>query len=295
MLAEYFDSPLRLQEIRGCPAGHLLEGFAKKLYQVGYAQRTARRHLRAAEHLVHWTGRGGIQVTGLEERFIERFSHHLNRCRCTRYGRSHRLELENGVRLFIGYLRRAGVLTTPINEESIEEPALLVSFGLWMRQQRGTCDATLYYYGLDIRDLLKDIGEDPAAFHAQILRNFVLERTQRCGWAAAKRCITAVRAFLRFLIADGKCAVGLDAAIPALAHWRLSTLPRYLQSEDVERVIASCDLTTSIGTRDRAILLLLARLGLRAGDIVQLHLGDIDWKGPASTLQGRAVVRHCCH
>jgi integrase/recombinase XerD len=278
MLAEYFESPLRIQEIRGCPDGHVLEGFTQELYQAGYAQLTARRHLRAAEHLVHWTGRRGIPVSALEERIIKEFSHHLNRCRCTGYGRTHRLELENGVRLFIGYLRRAGVLTTPINEESIEDPALLVSFDRWMRQQRGTCDATLYNYGLDLRDLLKHIGEDPARFHAQVLRNFVLERTQRCGWAAAKRCTTAVRSFLRFLIADGRCAAGLDASIPALAHWRLSTLPRYLQSEDVERVIASCDPTTPVGARDRAILLLLARLGLRAGDIVRLRLGDIDWK-----------------
>jgi integrase/recombinase XerD len=106
MLAEYFESPSRIQEIRGCPVGHLLEGFAQALYEVGYAQLTARRHLRSAEHLVYWNGRRGIPVTGLDERFIGEFSHHLNRCRCTGYGRSHRLELENGVRLFIGYLWR---------------------------------------------------------------------------------------------------------------------------------------------------------------------------------------------
>jgi len=158
MLAEYFESTSSIQEIRGCPAGHLLEGFAQALSEVGYAQLTARRHLRSAEHLVHWTGRKGIPVTGLEERFIGEFSHHLNRCRCPRYGRSHRLELENGVRLFIGYLRRAGVLSTGI-EEVIQEPALLVSFGRWMRQQRGTCDSTLYNYGLDLRELLKEAGE----------------------------------------------------------------------------------------------------------------------------------------
>lgn len=195
--------------------------------------------------------------------------------------------MENGVRLFIGYLRRAGVLATPIKEESIEQPALLVSFGRWMRQQRGTCDATLYNYGLDLRDLLKEVGEDPAAFHAQMLRNFVLEKTQQCGWAAAKRCITAVRTFLHFLIADGRCAAGLDAAIPALAHWRLSILPRYLQPEDVERVIASCDSTTQVGTRDRAILLLLARLGLRAGDIFRLRLSDLDWKEAGIRVAGK--------
>jgi site-specific recombinase XerD len=70
----------------------------------------------------------------------------------------------------------------------------------------------------------------------------------------------------------------LDGAIPVLAHWRLSSLPRYLPADEVERVIASCDLTLAVGKRDRAILLLLARLGLRAGDIVQLRLRDIEWK-----------------
>jgi integrase/recombinase XerD len=128
---------------------------------------------------------------------------------------------------FIDYLRRTGVLMGPIQEESIETPALLVSFGRWMRQQRGTCDATLQNYGLDLRNLLKVLGEDPARFDAESLRKFVLGRSQACGWAAAKRCTTAVRMFLRFLIADGKCVAGLDGSIPALAHWRLSSLPRY--------------------------------------------------------------------
>lgn len=288
MLAEYFVSPIRIEEIRRRPAGHLLEGFTQELHQAGYAQITARKHLRAAEHLVHWTGGRDIPVSSLEERFIEEFSQHLNLCQCPGYGRSHRLELENGARLFIGYLRRTGVRRTPIYQERNEKPTLLVSFDRWMRQQRGTCDATLCNYGLDLRDMLKKLGEDPARFHAQALRSFVLERTQRCGWATAKRCVTAVRAFLRFLIADGRCAAGLDASIPAFAHWRLSALPRYLQSEDVERVIASCDPSTPIGARNRAILLLLARLGLCAGDIVQLRLDDIDWKEAGIHVAGKS-------
>ena len=138
-----------------------------------------------------------------------------------------------------------------------------------------------------VRDLLKSLREDPDRFDAQSLRQFILDTSQRCGWAAAKKCTTALRMFLRFLIADGKCAAGLDASIPVLAHWRLSSLPRYLQSDEVERVIASCDPATPIGKRDRAILLLLARLGLRAGDIVQLRLGDIDWKEAGICVSGK--------
>lgn len=94
---------------------------------------------------------------------------------------------------------------------------------------------------------------------------------------AAKTCTTGLRMFLRFLVAEGKCQIGLDAAIPSIAHWRLSSLPQYMQPDEVESVIRTCDPCTHTGSRDRAILLLLARLGLRAGDIVEMRLSDIDW------------------
>jgi site-specific recombinase XerD len=93
--------------------------------------------------------------------------------------------------------------------------------------------------------------------------------------------------FLRFLVAEGRCPAGLLGAIPTLPHWRLTSLPRYLPPDDVERLIASCDLSSPTGKRDRAILLLLARLGLRAGDIVQMRLQDIDWKNAWIQVSGK--------
>ena len=80
---------------------------------------------------------------------------------------------------------------------------------------------------------------------------------------------------MRFLAARGACRPWLDQAVPMMPHWRLSALPRYLPTADVERLIASCDLTKPHGIRDRAILLLLARLGLRAGDVLDMRLDDI--------------------
>jgi site-specific recombinase XerD len=94
--------------------------------------------------------------------------------------------------------------------------------------------------------------------------------------------------FVRFLITEGHCAVGLDAAIPRVAHWRLAVLPRYLPPDDVERVIASCDPASPVGRRDRAILLLLARLGLRAGDVAHLRLRDIDWREAWIQVRGKS-------
>lgn len=279
MLSEFFDSAVRIHALRAGPAGGLFEGFAQALSQAGYAEITARRHLRAAEHFTYWADRRGTPVRSLSEQFVERFGRHLPRCCCPRYGRADRLNVLHGARVFLTHLEKAGIVVAPAVKRPVNDPALLTAFRQWMRQQRGTCESTLVNYGIHIRDLLRRLGEEPGRFEARSLRQFVMEASRERGWAAAKTCTTALRVFLRFLIAEGQCAPGLDAAIPVLAHWRLASLPRYLQEDDVERLIASCDPLLPVGRRDRAILLLLARLGLRAGDIVQLRLQDIDWKG----------------
>lgn len=279
MLSDFFESVARIDALRGGPGGAFLEEFAQALSQAGYAEITARRHLRSAEHFVYWLDRQGTPMRSLTEQSLERFGQHLRRCRCRHYGHSNRLNVLHGARLFMRHLQDAEVIRIPVAERSVHDPDLLIAFCDWMRQQRGTCKSTLYSYGIHIRALLRRLGDEPDRFDARSLRQFVMEGSQECGWATAQMRTTALRMFLRFLTAEGKCAAELAAAIPTLAHWRLASLPRYLQEEDVERLIASCDSASAVGKRDRAILLLLARLGLRAGDIVQLRLHDIDWKG----------------
>lgn len=278
MASAFFESAARVHALRAGPAGALLDGFADALSDAGYAQITARRHLRAAEHFTTWAARNGLWPSGVTEQTVARFKCHVPRCRCRRYGRADR-SLLYGVRLFVRHLEEAGAISAATIASPVSEPALLCAFREWMREQRGTCDATVDNYGIHIRELLTRVGEKPDKLDARTLREFVLKGSQTCGWAAAKKRTTALRMFLRFLIAAGHCASVLDGAIPVLAHWRLASLPRYLPEDDVESLIASCDRTSPVGTRDRAILLLLARLGLRAGDIVQLRLSDLDWKG----------------
>ena len=120
-------------------------------------------------------------------------------------------------------------------------PPLFVDFCGWMRQHRGTRDTTLNTYRRTIVDALQALGGDPQGFEATGLRAFVLDRASRHGRSQAKVVITALRAFVRYLVANGQCRVGLDAAIPTTAGWRLSALPRYLPAADVERVLATCD------------------------------------------------------
>ena len=278
MFEKFFDSPSRIQSFRDSPWSSLLEGFANELYRTGYAKKTGRGRIRAAEYLLYWINLEGIEISSLTEKFLERFDRHIAQCQCPQYSCIYRVRLLIGARLFLKYLRSAGVITAPIIDSTDYDPVLFVEFCQWMHNQRGISESTLSQYSLPIRDLLKRFGEDPFRYEARSLREFVLQKSQQNGWGASKTCTTAIRMFLRFLIAEGKCAPGLDEAIPVLAHWRLSSIPRYLQPEEVERIIDTCDLNLSVGRRNRAILLLLSRLGLRAGDIVKLSLEDIDWE-----------------
>lgn len=279
MLIHYYQSENFVEQLRNGPAGPYIDGFADALWEAGYAEITARRHIRAAQHLIHWAQFQHVPLAKMEDAQVKRFKRHLPRCRCPSYGCSDRHGLVRGAYLFLEHLRRINAIAPPAdNGQKPETSSLLDAFCQWMRVNRNIGQACLYNYSLAVRDLLHVMGDDPSRFDAQGLRKFVLNRSRSCGKAKAKTMVTALRAFIRFLITAGLCPVGLDAAIPTLAHWHLSTLPRYLQAEEVERIVAACNTNTAVGMRDRAIVLLLVRLALRASDIVHLRLDDIDWK-----------------
>lgn len=286
MPSQPFKSSTRIRALRNGPETPSIESFVQALSEAGYATVTARRHLRAAKHFIYWAHLHGAPARELNERSLAGFNRHLRRCRCSQFGHSKPPRVVHGARLLLTYLRDARIIALHASP-AVHDPALLSAFCHWMRRLRGSAEVTLHQYSVYIRELLGRLGERPSRFDARRLRAFVLERSHSWGPTVAQKCTTALRMFLRFLIAEGKCRVGLEAAIPTSAHWRLSSLPRYLQPEEVERLVASCDQASAVEWRDRAILLLLARLGFRAGDIVQLRLSDIDWKGAWIHVSGK--------
>jgi site-specific recombinase XerD len=189
--------------------------------------------------------------------------------------------------LFIRYLREQGVFPQPAPRPS---PAdlwpILGEFRVWMRQHRGLTEASLDVYQGILGRLLDALGSDPQIYTAEALRGFVLEQARRHRIWRAKSITVAVRAFLRFLGATGRCLPGMEHTIPGFASWQLASVPRFLAAEDVERLIASCPADAG-GLRDKAVLLLLARLGLRAGEVAQLKFADIDWTHGQLTVSGK--------
>ncbi len=275
MLTTVFSRPAWLSLIRSTLACPFLDDFIVTLAKAGYRAQTIQEHVRAAAHLSRWLAHRRRSWTDLDGSEAQGFRRHIESCQCVGFKRRAR-EDGRGADLFVQHLRDIGIVTQPAAPPS-QQPALLLGFCQWMRQHRGAKEATLNVYGRVIVDVLQSLGEDPSRYEARKLRTFILDRAPCCGRSKAKQLTTALRAFLRYLIAQGLCPVGLDAAIPIIAGWKLASLPRYLPAADVERVLAACDPTTAIGARDRAVLLLLSRLGLRAGDVAHMRWCDVDW------------------
>ena len=148
-----------------------LESFVQALSDRGYRTRTARLHLRAAEHFLYWADR---QAMSVNEQSLVGFERHLSRCHCPNYSHRDQLSVVRGARLFLTYLREGRIIIKKSIKPSVHDPALLLAFCQWMRQQRGICDVTLRSYRIYIRELLQRLGEEPSRFDARRLRAFVL-------------------------------------------------------------------------------------------------------------------------
>jgi integrase/recombinase XerD len=292
MITRYFKWQQSLTRLRSTPAGPHLSSLAVELETKGFSYWILRARLQGAAHFSDWNKRQGRSIEQLQESRLEEFEVHLGKCRCRRPLRlsgHDDVRVLAGARAFVEYLRCHGVITSPPPSKSQTAPPALVSgFCDWMRSQRGTQESTLHRYSVVIMNALEALGADPGRYDAESIRNFILSQTRGRSRGIAKEVVSVTRMFLRYLIAQGKCRPGMDDAVPTIAMWRLSALPRYLPVEDIERVIAACDDDTPVGIRDRAVVLLLARLGLRAGDIVKMDLGDIDWTHASVRVSGKS-------
>jgi site-specific recombinase XerD len=286
MLETYFSASKMLGHLRSGPCGPYLDGFAAALERQGYAPATAVRYLRAAAHLGHVLAERGASPGDID---LTAFSDHLHTCRCPRaWGGRRNHHTVYGARLFRRHLIELGVCRPAIVATASSEQPLVACFKGWLRKHRGASDATIKLYARDADLVLTALGADPAAWCPADVRGYFMERASKCGRGTIEKLTTSLRAFLRYLAVESRCQTGLDSAVPAYAHWRLADMPRYLTGEQVKRLIAACDGEAVARRRDRAIVLLLARLGLRAGDVAQLRLTDIEWDTGSLRVSGKS-------
>ncbi|MBV8217862.1 MAG: tyrosine-type recombinase/integrase, partial [Solirubrobacterales bacterium] len=169
--------------------------------------------------------------------------------------------------------------------------ALVEAYKLHQRRTRGLREGTLDGYERLVRAFVRAAlgGDpiDPSRLSSGDVVGFVVAMQARFSPCSMKAVRTALRSFFRFLRFEGLCDERLERAVPRVAHWRLSTLPRYLTDAQLARLLASLDGSGSHGRRDRAVVLCLASLGLRLGEVANLRLDDIDWRGGSVRLRER--------
>lgn len=274
------------ERLRSGLAAPYVEGFADWLDDNGYANKTVRELVRLLAGWTHWMSVAGYTLDNILTGFEASRAVVSNTRRVRRRGDINRDSIGVAA-LFMRYLQDQRVLARPTPSPSATQIwPILGAFRSWMRQHRGMAETTLELYQGILIGFLEALGDDPRAYSAEAIRAFILERNRSVGLYRKKGIAVAIRAFLRYLIATGKCPPGRDHAVPSAAGWRMASVPKYLAAEDIERVIDACQGEGRL--RDRAVILLLARLGLRASEVAGLGFADIDWENGRIRLCGKS-------
>jgi integrase/recombinase XerD len=268
-----------------------VETFAEKLSGLGYDRSTLCAHRSLLCRFDEWRRRRDLTFEDLNEGVIARFL----RWHATsgRWPHGCQALLDR----FLHHLRASGATpsATPVRDHS-PWGRLEHAFREHLRAERGLCATTIENYCSFLRRFLSERLDTPtrsvSTLTAADVSAFVRRHAHDRGPATAKMMVTGLRALFRFLFQTGELALDLSAAVPPIRDWRLATIPKAIPPEDVERVVNATDLHTATGRRDRAVLLLLARLGLRAGEIVAMELDDIDWRAGELTIRGKKGLRY---
>jgi integrase/recombinase XerD len=266
------------------------EAVARGLFDLGYTSSTVRTFRWCLADFDRWAVLRGVAVGDLDDDVIEAFL--AERKRQGRLHRSHR----PAVRRLLDHLRDQGLVATPERRSGPSPAAELVGrYEEYLRVERGLAPTTLVAYRPTVRCFIDECFYDqpvgPWELGPQDISSFIARHAQSLCPSRAKLMVTALRSFLRFLFQRGQIEADLAQVVLAVAAWPLSTIPKYLSPEDVERLLDACYRSTSIGRRDRAILLLLARLGLRASEVVALRLDEIDWRAGKIVVCGKGLLR----
>lgn len=267
------------------PLAPFVEGFRARLELWGYAPESRVVHLRLMAQLSRWLDDRGLGSSTLSTAVMDEFL--LDR----RAGRQGARAVRSRRSPLLEYLREIGATPLPVQQLDGPVEALLVDYGAYLLRERGLAAATVVR-GTDlVRPFLaaqvRTAGLDLMALTAADVIAFMLTRSGSASSATVQRTGTALRSLLRFLHLQGVVGSSLVGAVPTTANWKLAGLPKYLTREQVGVLLGSCDRGTAVGRRDLAVLTLLTRLGLRAGEVAALGLEDIDWRRGEITVRGK--------
>jgi site-specific recombinase XerD len=289
MLEELFD-PVATEQLRSCLCGAHVDTLYSWLLELGYARPTIREKVRIVGRLSRWMAAKHRAIADLNEQCMEEFVDTERHD-----GRSRRGVYSTALQL-LAHLRDEGAVPTPEPARDDSPTAILLShYEGYLRNDRAIAESTIAGYGRFVRafadERLSGGTKNPASLGPEDVRDFLLTRVHRMVPKRVQYMGTALRSFLRYLFLLGETTTDLALAIPMVRQWQLSGVPRHMPTRDVERLLRACDRASVTGRRDYAVLLLLARLGFRASEVITLELADLRWREGEIIVRGKGLIR----
>jgi len=259
----------------------------------GYARYSLYRQVLLAACLSEWLRQRGVALRAITsdhpQQYLRYRARQVRLCRGDSAALRHLLDFLRCQRLIPAERTAPARLLT-----SAERCAQ--AYEQHLREARGLATATVINYVPFIRSFLKDrFGSGPVALSdlgARDVVRFVQRQAPRLHPKRAKLLTSALRSFLQYARYRGKVKLALAAAVPIVANWSMSSIPRAIGADQVRQLLASIDRSTAVGRRDYAILLLLARLGLRSSEVAFLELDEIDWQAGRLSVRGKSGQRN---
>lgn len=276
-----FIDPDLLVRLRVGPLASYLDAYLKRIEQEGFLPSSVPMQMYGIARFSRWLQTQHLDVHQVDEVAVERFLRRdLNVV--------HSAE-SAPLRRFLLMLREIGVTAAKLAEPRNGQQRLIDDYRCYLLRERGLAETTLLNYvpfvELFLSSRFAQSDMKLSELTATDVTNFIQVHARQLGAVRAKLLVTALRSFLRYLRHQGEIAHDLAECVPAVAAWSLSTVPKFLPAGAVQRILDHCERDTSDGKRNYAVLLLLARLGLRACEVVALSLDDIDWDN------GRITIR----
>jgi site-specific recombinase XerD len=267
------------------PLTPFAEGFAAELARQGYTRNSVTDQVRLLAHLSRWLAAHGLDVSALTPSVMDAFL-------VARRSEGYVLWLSRkALAPLVAYLREREALPPATQAPLNATEALLAQYRRYLVSERGLAVSTAERYVHYVRPFLTtragDDGIELAGLTPADVSDFIVATCPGRARGSAKLTVVALRSLLRFLHVEGLIATPLAPVVPSVAGWRLAALPRHLEAGEVDRLLASCDGDTRTGRRDYAILMLLARLGLRSGEVCSLSLDNVDWRAGELVVSGK--------
>ncbi|WP_213290078.1 ATP-binding protein, partial [Bradyrhizobium sp. sGM-13] len=235
--------------------------------------------------LISWIKRCGLRLADLDERVVERYFKHRAGKQCIQPGD------RAALKRLLSVLREAGMIAPAALPPISPQDQIFREFADYLQRERGprTIIRHLPFIRRFLREVCPTVASDLGNISREDVTRYIARHARDRSAASGKAMCWSLRAFLRYLHHKGLTALALADCVPSIRRWKLASLPTYLSATQVEKVLDSCDGAAAIGRRDYAILMLLAKLGLRAGEVAALTLDDIDWRsGEMLKLDGMA-------